>query len=84
VSCTGDGEAIIRTVLARRALDFLRDADDPAYAAQVAVDLLTGEGRGAGGLILLDWRGRLGFATSTAFLPVGWRSPALAAPVTNF
>ena len=34
VSCTGDGEAIIRVVLARRALDFLKDAGDPDYAAR--------------------------------------------------
>jgi L-asparaginase / beta-aspartyl-peptidase len=77
-SCTGTGEAIIRTVLAHRALAFLRDADDPTYAARVAVDLLVEEGGGAGGLILLDWRGRSGFASSTPFMPVGWRSPAHA------
>ncbi|MBI3636658.1 MAG: isoaspartyl peptidase/L-asparaginase, partial [Candidatus Rokubacteria bacterium] len=58
VSCTGDGEAIIRVVLARRALDYLKGAGDPGYAAHVAVDLLVEEGRGEGGLILLDWRGR--------------------------
>jgi L-asparaginase / beta-aspartyl-peptidase len=80
-SCTGAGEAIIRTVLAHRALEFLRDADDPAYAARVAVDLLVEEGGGAGGLILLDWRGRAGFACSTPFMPVGWRSPAHAEAV---
>jgi beta-aspartyl-peptidase (threonine type) len=39
-SCTGTGEAIIRTVLAYRALAFLKDADDPDYAAKVAVDAL--------------------------------------------
>ena len=78
VSCTGTGEAIIRTVLAYRALGFLRDAGDPEYAAKVAVDVLVDEGEGAGGLILLDWRGRAGFACSTSFMPVAWRSPAHA------
>ena len=29
VSCTGSGEAIIRVVLARRTLDFLKERDDP-------------------------------------------------------
>jgi beta-aspartyl-peptidase (threonine type) len=80
VSCTGDGEAIIRVVLGRRALDYLKEADDPAYAARVAVDLLVEDGRGQGGLILLDWRGRPGWATSTAFMPIAWMSPALARP----
>jgi len=84
VSCTGDGEAIIRVVLARRALDYLKEADDAAYAAQVAVDLLVEEGQGHGGLILLDWRGRTGYAHSTPFMPVGWMSPALADPTVPF
>jgi beta-aspartyl-peptidase (threonine type) len=84
VSCTGTGEAIIRTVLGRRALDFLKEAGDAEYAARVAVDVLVDEGRGEGGLILLDWRGRVGFAASTPFMPVAWQSPALSAPATSF
>jgi beta-aspartyl-peptidase (threonine type) len=84
VSCTGSGEAIIRVVLARRALDFLKEADDPDYAAKVAVDLLVEEGRGEGGLILVDWRGRVGYAQSTRLMPVAWMSPALDAPRVPF
>lgn len=84
VSCTGDGEAIIRVVLARRALDYLKEADDPDYAAKVAVDLLVEEGRGEGGLILVDWRGRIGYAHSTPLMPVGWMTPALAEPALPF
>jgi beta-aspartyl-peptidase (threonine type) len=84
VSCTGNGEAIIRVVLARRTLDFLKEADDPDYAARVAVDLLVDEGGGGGGLILLDWRGRPGWAHSTPLLPVAWMSPALEEPEVPF
>jgi len=84
VSCTGDGEAIIRVVLGRRALDFLKEADDATYAAHVAVDVLVEEGRGQGGLILTDWRGRTGYAHSTPFMPVGVMSPALAEPMVPF
>jgi beta-aspartyl-peptidase (threonine type) len=84
VSCTGDGEAIIRIVLARRALDYLKEADDPEYAAHIAVDLLVEEGRGQGGLILLDWRGRTGYAHSTPLMPVAWMSPALTEPLVPF
>lgn len=80
VSCTGEGEAIIRVVLARRALDYLREAGDPTYAARVAVDLLVEEGGGQGGLVLLDWRGRVGWAHSTPFMAVGWMAPALGEP----
>jgi beta-aspartyl-peptidase (threonine type) len=84
VSCTGLGEAIIRVVLARRALDLLKEADDPDYAAKVAVDLLVEEGRGEGGLILVDWRGRVGYAHSTPLMPVAWMSPGLNAPRLPF
>jgi beta-aspartyl-peptidase (threonine type) len=84
VSCTGSGEAIIRVVLARRALDYLKEADDPDYAAKVAVDLLVEDGRGEGGLILVDWRGRVGYAHSTPLMPVAWMSPALDAPRVGF
>src|SRR3989337_138256 len=65
VSCTGDGEAIIRVVLARRALETLKSVDDPGQACRVAVDVLVEEGRGQGGLILVDWKGRMGWAHST-------------------
>ncbi len=84
VSATGDGEAIIRVVLARRALEYLKDADDPQYAAQVTVDLLVAEGRGGGGLILIDWRGRTAYAHSTPFMPVAWMNPSLPAPRVPF
>ena len=84
VSCTGDGEAIMRVVLGHRALQYLKDADDPDYAAKVAVDLLVDEGGGQGGLILIDWRGRAGFATSTRLMPVAIMSPALAEPRVPF
>jgi L-asparaginase / beta-aspartyl-peptidase len=84
VSCTGDGEAIIRVVLGHRALAFLKDADDPDYAAKVAVDVLVEEGRGQGGLILVDWRGRAGFAFSTPLMPVAIMSPTLGEPRTPF
>ena len=84
VSCTGDGEAIIRVVLARRALDYLQQADDADYAARVAVDLLVEEGRGHGGLILLDWRGRAGWAHSTPLMPVALMSPAFTEPRVPF
>ena len=84
VSCTGDGEAIIRVVLARRTLDILKAVDDPPHAAQIAVDVLVEEGRGQGGLILVDWKGRIGWAHSTPLMPVGWMSPAREAPVIPF
>jgi len=84
VSCTGDGEAIIRVVLARRALDILKHVDDPERACQAAVDVLVEEGRGQGGLICVDRRGWLGWAHSTPLMPVGVMSAAHDAPVIPF
>ncbi|MBI4609768.1 MAG: isoaspartyl peptidase/L-asparaginase [Candidatus Rokubacteria bacterium] len=83
-SCTGNGEAIIRVVLARRVLEILKALDDPAEAAPVAMDVLTEEGRGDGGVILLDWRGRTAFAHSTPFMPVAWMNPSERDPVLPF
>jgi beta-aspartyl-peptidase (threonine type) len=84
VSCTGTGEGIIRVVLARRALDLLAQHGDPAAAAQAAITLLVKEGRGEGGLILIDARGRVGYATSTPLMPVAWMAAGLEAPHVPF
>jgi beta-aspartyl-peptidase (threonine type) len=84
VSCTGSGEAIIRVVLARRVLDRLAQDGDPDAAARAAVDLLVKEGRGEGGLILIDPSGRVGYAHSTPLMPVAWMSSGLDAPRVPF
>ncbi len=76
VSCTGEGEAIIRVALARQALEILKSVDDPAHACEVALSVLVDEGRGQGGLIVVDWKGRMAWAHSTPFMPVGLQSPA--------
>jgi beta-aspartyl-peptidase (threonine type) len=84
VSCTGDGEAIIRVALARRALEILKVVGDPQQACDVAIAALVEEGRGAGGLIMIDWKGRIAWAQSTPFMPVGFQSPAHPGPVLSF
>lgn len=84
VSCTGDGEAIIRVTLARRALEILKIVGEPGHACEVALSVLVEEGRGQGSLILVDWRGRLGWARSTALMPVGLMSPGHSEPELPF
>jgi beta-aspartyl-peptidase (threonine type) len=84
VSCTGDGEAIIRVTLARRSLEILKTVGDPSHAAEVALSVLVEEGRGQGGLILVDWRGRMGWARSTVLMPVGLMSPGRGEPELPF
>ena len=65
-------------------MDILKDLDDPELATQVAMDVVREDGGGEGGLILLDWRGRLGFACSTPFMPVGWCLAASPEPILAF
>jgi beta-aspartyl-peptidase (threonine type) len=84
VSCTGDGEAIIRVTLARRTLEILKNVGDPGQACEVALSVLVEEGGGQGGLILVDWRGRVGWARSTTLMPVGLMSPRHSEPELPF
>jgi beta-aspartyl-peptidase (threonine type) len=64
-SCTGIGEAIIKTTLARWAIDRLAQGEDPTLTAKAAVSQLPRAG-GEGGIILVDSKGRAGFAFDTA------------------
>lgn len=69
-SCTGDGEAIIRVLLAKTALDFLLAGFDPADAARRAISRLEEKTGCRAGLILLDRHGRFGYARNTAAMPI--------------
>jgi len=84
VSTTGHGEAFVRTVLAKTVLEILKELDDPGIAVQVALDVVREDGGGDGGLILLDWRGRVGYGHSTPFMPVGWCVPTAPDPILPF
>jgi beta-aspartyl-peptidase (threonine type) len=64
-STTGDGEAAIKLVLAKTAIEWLRDGMLPQAAAEMAIGQL-GERMGAkGGVILVDYDGRIGLARNT-------------------
>jgi beta-aspartyl-peptidase (threonine type) len=69
-SCTGLGEAIIKATLARRAVDQLGEKDPVAVGVQVVADLE--RFGGDGGLILVDARGRLGFAFTSSRMSRAW------------
>jgi L-asparaginase / beta-aspartyl-peptidase len=80
VSCTGYGEAIMKIVMSKSAVDFLRrDSLDGGNevaaarrAAQDAVRLLAERGKGTGGLILLDRSGTPAFAFNTPRMAYGY------------
>jgi beta-aspartyl-peptidase (threonine type) len=65
-SCTGNGEAIIRAVLAKTALEFLHTGDGPMTAAKRAVHVVTTRIGADAGIILVDPHGRIGYARNTA------------------
>jgi beta-aspartyl-peptidase (threonine type) len=70
VSCTGDGEAIIRVVMAKRTLEFLKNESDSQSAANQAVLFLAEKTRSSAGLILIDRQGQIGYARNTQRMPV--------------
>ena len=64
-SNTGDGEAVMRLVLAKSATDAMRAGSTPEEAACAAIALLLSRAGGTGGTILVDAQGRIGLARST-------------------
>jgi L-asparaginase / beta-aspartyl-peptidase len=92
VSCTGYGEAIMKIVMAKAAVDLLRQhatcVDTPAaascdistanLAAREAVHLLAKRTHATGGLILLDREGNPAFAFNTPRMAYGYVAPGSA------
>lgn len=70
VSCTGQGEAIIRIVMAKSTLELLKHGIDSQAAANQAVVLLAKKTGNTGGLIIIDRQGRIGYARNTLRMPV--------------
>jgi L-asparaginase / beta-aspartyl-peptidase len=74
-SATGEGEAIMRVVMAKTAVELLRARQSPRAAAQACVTLLGDRGRGTGGIILIDRTGAVGFAHTTSRMAYGYVTP---------
>lgn len=79
-SNTGDGEAVIRLVLAKEACAMMRNQTVPEAAARQSIALLGERANGSGGIILVDPSGRMGLARSTktmswGAMSAGWSSP---------
>lgn len=70
VSCTGLGEDIIRTTLARHAAYLCEQGMEVAAAARKAIAHFTDKTRGEAGLILMDGGGHAGFARNSVHMPV--------------
>jgi isoaspartyl peptidase/L-asparaginase-like protein (Ntn-hydrolase superfamily) len=64
------GEAIIRVVLGKTAIDILSEGIDPNAAARKSLELLEAKTGAQAGLILIDCHGRIGYARNTTHMPV--------------
>jgi beta-aspartyl-peptidase (threonine type) len=74
ISATGNGEAIMKVVLAKATSDLLALGMDAQAAADKAVGLLSERTQGKGGLIVLDSSGRVGFAFTTSHMAFAYRT----------
>jgi beta-aspartyl-peptidase (threonine type) len=71
VSCTGVGEAFIRAVAAKQAVEAMRAGRSPTEAAQAILPAVRRHG-GGGGLICVDAAGRIGLAFDTPRMAHAW------------
>jgi len=71
-SATGLGEAIMRIVLAYRVVAALHDGGDPWQAANNGIEQLAQRTGASGGIIVVDPLGRVGYASNTPYMSVGY------------
>ncbi len=74
-SATGHGEAIILTALCREAVLALADGSPKAVAREAILEMIDATGAEAG-IILIDGRGRIGYAHNAASMQVAHYDPA--------
>lgn len=80
-SATGEGEAILRVVMSKAAVDGMGSGEDPQPNAQRAIDLLAQRTGGRGGIILVDRFGRIGAAFNAAHMTWGYRRAGMSEPL---
>jgi len=76
ISCTGHGEAIMKIVMAKTAVDLLRTGAASDAVAGECVQLLARRTQSTAGLILLDREGRPGAAFNTPRMAYGYIEPS--------
>ena len=80
-ACTGWGEGITRVVLAKTALDLLREDKAVQEAAELAAQSLIDRVDGRGGVIMVDATGNVGYAFNTAALACAYLRDDMSEPV---
>jgi len=80
-SATGIGEAIIRVCMTKTVIEWLRQGMGAEEAARASALLLEERGRGRGGIVLCDRRGRFGWARTTVTMSWAAMTDAMSAPL---
>ena len=78
-ACTGWGEQIMKTVLAKTTVDQIALLGSATDAANVAIAYFRHRIGGLGGVICISPEGQIGFAHSTPYLAHAYRSEGMAA-----
>jgi beta-aspartyl-peptidase (threonine type) len=81
--CTGVGEQIMKTVLAKTTVDQLVLLGDAATAARVAIGYFQRRIGGQGGVICLSPQGQVGWAFSTPHMGYAYRTHGMEAVVAK-
>jgi L-asparaginase / beta-aspartyl-peptidase len=81
--CTGVGEQIMKTVLAKTTVDQIVSLGDAAAAARAAIGYFEGRIGGQGGVICMSPRGQVGWAFSAPHLGYAYRMEGMEAVVAK-
>jgi isoaspartyl peptidase/L-asparaginase-like protein (Ntn-hydrolase superfamily) len=79
VALSGDGESIVRVMLAARVVRDLEAGQHPQVAIEAALGQLGGVGGEAGGIVL-DRQGRVGWAHNSPHISVGYHASGVPEP----
>ena len=79
VAFSGDGESIARVLLAARVIQALEGGQPPQAAVEDSLTRLERVGGEAGGIVL-DRRGRVGWAHNSSHFAVAWVTDSIGAP----
>jgi beta-aspartyl-peptidase (threonine type) len=82
-ACTGWGEQIMKTVLAKATVDQIALLGNAETAANVAIAYFQHRVGGLGGVICLSPDGKLGWAHSTRYMACAYRTAAMSEPVVT-
>jgi beta-aspartyl-peptidase (threonine type) len=82
-ACTGQGEGIIRVVLAHSAVQLLAGGERAQQAAELAVQILKEKVGVRGGVIMVDCSGNVGHAFNTGAMGYAWMSEDQDEPVVG-